>query len=144
MIYDEIEADNAPTPNVPLLRKVVEWVEAEDNKPYMQREWLQADWMRRRTTEEQAKGWCGTACCVAGWVGMHSDVAQPQLVHNPRTGEMDYSGMMEYPDGLLVHVEDYAQHVLGLNDVQAGALFAGGNGPATIRKLAEEFAGEAL
>jgi hypothetical protein len=132
------EHDNTPVPNIPLLRKAVEWVEAEAEKNIKEREWNQGDWMRRRSAANEAEGWCGTACCVAGWVGLQADNAQPEM----RDGE--FTDRMVYPSGMVVHVADYARAALGLTEEQADSLFAGSNTAETIRMLAEEFAEEVL
>lgn len=142
MTEDEFyNEDVAPTPNVALLRKAVEWVEAEAALPMTQRQWEQGSWFRPR--EVEATNFCGTACCVAGWVGLNSDEVQPQ-VEQDVYGNDRYTDRVEYPSGLVVHVSDYAQHALGLTDAQADRLFAGGNTATVIREVAEQIAGEPL
>lgn len=139
MTDHELNTDNEPTVNIPLLRKAVEWVEAEEARPYREREWNQATWYLERSDTAQAEGWCGTACCVAGWVGLNSpDVAMERDEEGELTNRVTYHG------GHSVHVADYARMQLGLTDAEADELFAGANAAADIRRIAEEIAGEAL
>ena len=49
-----------PTPNLPLLRKCVEWAEAEAAKTDGTCAWDQTTWMERDTA-------CGTTYCIAGY-----------------------------------------------------------------------------
>lgn len=53
------------TPNIPLLRKAVEWAEAEAAKPAADRQWYQEDY---ETPAEIIGRSCGTCFCIAGWV----------------------------------------------------------------------------
>ena len=102
-------------PNIPLLRKAVEWVEAQAALPEIDREWMQSDWLA--TPHDRAR-WnfelhgqvaeivaahCGAAYCVAGWVAQGVD---------PR-----YATASEV-DG--IHAADVAAGALGL-DARPGA-----------------------
>ncbi len=134
------------TVNIPLLRKAVEWVEEQDKLPEIDREWLQASYQvdpiahshflvtdiptpswERAAVQEQLIPHCGTAYCVAGYVG--------QLV------DERYKHVQQIGD---VHVSAVAIKALGLTDVQAKMLFHGTNDAERIRELAELFAGEKL
>lgn len=135
--------------NVPLLRKAVEWVEEQDKLPLIDRVWNQGDWVTaaarrarqlligvpiedRPEVAEQIEPHCGTAFCVAGYIGqMHDErYIKSQTV-----------------DG--VHVSVYAADLLGLDytnyDGEAlHELFSGANSAYDIRQIAEELAGETM
>lgn len=125
--------------NIPLLRKAVEWVEAEALKPISEREWYQASWRRPETVEvwdevsEKYVAHCGTAYCVAGYVG--------QLV-NPEYQKSDW---LKNEGGTpVMHVSTAAKEALGLTTDQADRLFDAGNDVKDVRRIAEEIAGERL
>lgn len=123
--------------NIPLLRKAVEWVEAEAIKPPDQSEWYQAAW---RISDgygievgNQLVSHCGTAYCVAGYVG--------QLV-NPEYQKSDW---LKNEGGTpVMHVSTAAKEALGLTTDQADRLFDAGNDVKDVRRIAEEIAGERL
>jgi hypothetical protein len=143
--------------NIPLLRKAVEWVEEQDKLPEAEREWDQTTWASARFTnpndpdsiyDERMLGsgdyymsWdeiqklaeqrglkCGTAYCVAGWIGQQTDSAY-KLSWNP-PGKLP--------------VDDFAADVLGLTAEQADELFDEDNSAADVRSIAEGIAGEKL
>lgn len=147
---------STPTPNIPLLRKAVEWVEEQDKLPQIDREWNQHDYVsspaayaynmawfvisdryeilggrthREMTLELAAKlePHCGTAFCVAGYV---AQLLEPEYITH------------EHVAG--VHVSDFAQKKLGLNHDQAEDLFEGSNTAQDIRLISERIAGETL
>ena len=123
--------------NIPLLRKAVEWVEAEAVKPPDQSEWYQAAWRisdgYEIEVDDQLVSHCGTAYCVAGYVG--------QLV-NP---EFQKSDWLHNEKGLVVeHVSTVAKEALGLTPFQADRLFDSANSAKRVRRIAEEIAGERL
>lgn len=114
--------------NIPLLRKAVEWAEAEAAKPEWAREWDQGAWWvdaRFDTARD-----CKTAFCIAGWT-CFADGAD----RDPRFTSILADG---------TQVSTYAAHALGLTEVQAAALFDGGNQIADVRRIAEDIAGERL
>lgn len=115
-------------PNVPLLRKIVEWVEEQDQLPEG-REWYQGGWF----TIKRDAPWCGTAMCVAGKVALDAGWKQ-------RRG----TGSRVVRDNEEGSANDVARDLLGLNDWQAEQLFSGGNDVIDIRRFAEKFAGERL
>lgn len=150
---------NALEPNVPLLRKAVEWVEAEAAKPEIDREWNQGSWLlkpfdRARIMVEEVWGladvdevWelaarvapaCGTAYCVAGYVAQLTDerFVTDQHVNDPDDPRADLEGD--------IHCSQVAREALGLTQSQADALFDAFNSAATVRAIAEEIAGESL
>lgn len=120
--------------NVPLLRKAVEWVEAQAEVDISERQWMQGVWA---TPEEQRVEYlnhepgCGTAYCVAGYIG--------QLLNE------DYANHdWAIVDGESMHVSDFAEKQLGLTEFQGSCLFSATNSPERIRALAEEYAGGPL
>jgi hypothetical protein len=119
--------------NIPLLRKAVEWAEAEAAKPFELSEWEQryyvltkADaedypdlsWGRLRASKAPE---CGTCYCIAGYVAATT------------TGD-------EEP----LDPEWTAISALGLTEHQAEALFGASNTIEDVRCIAEEIAGERL
>lgn len=114
--------------NVPLLRKAVEWVEAESQRG-PESEWVQAHWYSEK------KSSCGTAYCVAGYVA--------QL--DGARFDWDAGGKLFHPEtGARMSVSEYAREKLGLSPREAGELFCGTNSAVTIRRFAERFAREKL
>ncbi len=128
--------------NIPLLRKAVEWAEAEAAKPRELSEWEQNWWSLSPQVRQERLGWaeddpeyltaeekaayakapeCGTCYCIAGYVAAVSGA--------------EVSGWM---------TEGVAADLLNLDDDQAGALFEGGNTIEDVRRIAEEIAGERL
>lgn len=125
-----------PAVNIPLLRKAIEWAEAEAAKPWELSEWNQGWWMSEPALvrpsydlidaglarRDQAKApECGTCYCIAGFVA-----AETQNVHDPFLAR------------------DTAADALGLDEDQADELFDGGNNIADVRRVAESIAGERL
>lgn len=120
--------------NIPLLRKAVEWVEAEAKRPATERQWYQKNWVTpesRKILDDQSAlvNHCGTAYCVAGYVGQLVD---PAFINSDWTADRD------------VHVSDVAMEALGLTSGQAGRLFHANNTAEDVRRIAEEIAGERL
>jgi hypothetical protein len=127
--------------NIPLLRKAVEWAEAEAAKPAPLREWEQNFWylppevraerLEKRGddfTEREREAYqkapeCGTCYCIAGYVAS-------QLGHDFSTSGWE--------------VEDVAAEALGLDLDQSDDLFDGRNTIEDVRRIAEEIAGERL
>lgn len=123
--------------NIPLLRKGVEWVEAQAALDWSEgREWYQGLWVTPRNQVPQLQDdpeACGTAYCLAGYVG--------QLV-DPR---FKTSGWVEdETTSDDVHVSQFAQEALGITDYQAMMLFSASNSAERIRQVAEKIAGEPL
>jgi hypothetical protein len=118
--------DETPTPNIPLLRKAVEWAEVEALRPATIRQWRQESYVATEEDRVQIFGHergCGTAYCIAGYVGaiLHEGYANNSMLDN-------------------VHVEDFAREQLGLTDYQSMRLFRGGNTIQQVRQVAEEIA----
>lgn len=124
--------------NIPLLRKMVEWVEAEDALPKNVRTWLQGSWMVHedlRVGLYDHTPHCGTSFCAAGFIA--------QLV-DPRFAADEVARNAGWLINGREHASEVAQEALGLTDEQAETMWHAGNSAAMIRQLAEEFAGERL
>lgn len=112
--------------NIPLLRKAVEWAEAEAAKPPELCEWYQAayclpqDIIRAVGRSPE----CGTCYCVAGYV---ATLVSPGWY---QADELAAPGI--------------AMEALGLDPVGRLRLFAMGNTIEDVRRIAEEIAGERL
>jgi hypothetical protein len=118
--------DETPTPNIPLLRKAVEWAEVEAKRPPQIRQWYQATYTvpeEDRIDMLNHEPGCGTAYCIAGYVGALLD---ERFANAAMTDTM--------------HVEDFATDALGLTDRQACLLFSGGNSIEMVRQVAEQIA----
>ena len=156
--------------NIPLLRKAVEWVEQQEKLPEWAREWDQEHWVSEKQWaqldhlaavecgDESAEKYaphCGTAYCVAGYIGQLEDprfaasdyikVSRDEALAMGFSHEDLVSKLSISSDGfLMIHVADLAELRLGLGSSQCDDLFDGANDAKTIRILAEEFAGEKL
>jgi hypothetical protein len=122
-----------PTPNIPLLRKAVEWAEAEAAKPYELCEWNQATWARAAYDLQGKSPECGTCYCVAGYVAS-------QIGDVPKSG----AAIVNLSPGHSDTVPNVAKEALGLTQRQAAALFMAGNTIEDVRQIAEKIAGERL
>lgn len=122
-----------PTVNIPLLRKAVEWAEAEAAKPFEVREWNQFYWKlppsAAQTTphlfgidsgQPKAEA-CGTCYCIAGYAAEVQGAAA-------RTSDIPV----------------VARKALGLTEFQANQLFNANNTIEDVRRIAEDIAGESL
>lgn len=133
------------TPNVPYLRKVVEWVEAEAKRTE-DREWYQATWLvpgkEAATDFSQQVDFCDTACCVAGKVALLEGWTPETYHDNISEGSRFTSNVLK--GGEKRHVGHVASDALGLTDSEADRLFMASNTVEDIRAIAEEIAGERL
>jgi hypothetical protein len=118
---------NAPQPNLPLLRKAVEWAEAEAAKTDGTGEWNQ-HWYSSPT----ATG-CGTAFCIGGWV----------VITTVPGSSVTASGSDIAIYGEWCHPGDVAQETLGLTDAERGDLFKSINTITDVRAAAERIAARA-
>lgn len=117
----------APTPNVPLLRQTLAYIEAHPE------EWNQTTWR------------CGTSACFAGHAAILDGGAWADEESACVTARAD-----DLPDdvfgaaiALRVLVEDRAQRILGLTDRQADYLFDAHNGLNDLRRQVAELTGGA-
>lgn len=104
--------------NVPLLRKVLEYVSEHPE------EWYQNVWVQKLR--------CGTAGCIA----YH---AVATLGYNPIFDNDEFIGRVEAPDGHAVVISDAAADVLGLDEMRSEKLFDACNDLADLWMLAAEF-----
>lgn len=130
-----------PNLNVDLLRRHVEWVEAQDGLPEGERDWDQGYWLSPKAgsvdeSVEILRGrreWdCGTYRCLAGNIALEGG-------GRPASG----SGVI-LPDGQLVWVEKYAAELLGIDRPELAILFDSLNTAVDIRREAERLAGGPL
>lgn len=138
------ERGNLKDPNIPLLRKYVEWVETQAALPLLDREWLQSYYVldpeshvrykKERLAEQGEKVFlkdlrptCGSAFCVAGRIAAD---------HDPRYAKNDVING--------VHCADVAMKLLRISHEDAMSLFRGQNTATDIREIAEDIAGERL
>jgi hypothetical protein len=114
---------NETTPNVPLLRKTLEHIEAHPE------EWYQNTW-RCRT----AMCFAGMACHLDGgeW---HANPHSPWLAQ--RAGEPE-----DYAPPGWVHAETRAKRILGLHPSYAEVLFHYRNTLDDLRRIVGELCGE--
>lgn len=130
-------------PNVAYLRKVVEWVEAEDNLP--DGEWNQSYWIMVDEDKVIGLGQCSTKACVAGHIAM-LEGWDPELgtAEKAHSHTHIYSVSNVIKGGVIEEVETVARLALGLNESQSDELFHGQNDAYAIRAIAERIAGERL
>lgn len=138
----------SPTPNVPLLRKALEWAQTEAARPLPERQWVQGAYLVEPVSHahfvaheellsrrapgyvervEELKPTCGTAYCIAGYVAQLHD---ERYAHDQMVGD--------------VHSSDLAEQLLGLTTKQAGELFLGDNTIEDLREIFEKITGERL
>lgn len=111
-----------PEVNIPLLRKAVEWAEAEAAKPLPESQWYQGAFRQEKA--------CGTAYCIAGYVAQMQD---------PRYAKDVWAGGK--------FVGETAAEALGIKSsmgTEPGHLFYSGNTIEDVRRIAEDIAGERL
>ena len=123
-----------PPPNLPLLRKVLDHVDAHPQ------EWNQGTWIVQTRNVDQS---CGTACCIAGWASLLSG-DEPEF--EPMLG-LTATGLVYEARAATVATDNgerfisrRAQELLGLTSVEADELFAGGNSRAQVQRIAEQIA----
>ena len=131
--------DHVPpsTANVPLLRKVVEWVEAEDAKPYQEREWYQGHYFCR--SDEWS---CGTKACVAGKIAL--DAGWVPVFSDAEKDPFSIATDLVRKDGVEASAFNVARKELGINVRIADDLFMAANSALRVRLVAEKIAGERL
>ena len=132
-------------PNIPLLRKTVEWVEAQAKLAEEKREWNQGSWYVEDPAIIAAKQdindpVCGTAMCFAGKVA-HDAGWIP--IFDDSNGELRYASEAT-KGGKFAEIERIAIDELGIDIDQAEDLFSVYNDAERIRTIAEEIAGERL
>lgn len=112
--------------NIPLLRKAVEWAEAEHARSDGKGAWRQCT-----VAEDSEETHCGTAYCIAGYVLAQQGYSVAQI-----------QAMGDSDEDL-----DLAAELLGIpawSTTFAPHLFDGFNDITRVRSIAEELAGERL
>lgn len=125
-------------PNIPLLRKMVEWAEEQERLTFDrdQRQWAQASWFGKLYRGGRADEWCNTTCCIAGKVALIEG-------WEPVFDDDGYADSVTL-DGETRLVAEIAARTLGLNAHQAIDLFKSTNTARDVRIVAERIAGERL
>lgn len=136
--------------NIPLLRKVVEWVE-EQEALTEGRVWYQEAWLADASDEElsslnDAYVSCGTVYCVAGKIALD---AGWRIMH---TADGRINDWTVEKDGMQMEVRSVAARELGLEadvlvydpSTDVERLFEASNSAARVRAVAEDIAGEPL
>lgn len=120
------------TPNIPLLRKQVEWAESEEQrKDPTDHWWSQEDWFRAH--RDKNNNICGTAACIAGNVGVLLAEAVCYC------SDMEEFWGVRDEHGKYWAFEEFGREMLGLTR-QESEMFAGHNEAVDIRLYAEEAA----
>lgn len=133
------DCDGMHIPNVPLMRKITDYIKANPQTWY-QRLWAvvipkgklvpyyspSRDLVVRESAQANA---CGTAYCIAGHAAMMSE---DPLKFNGETPTSDTVQGYTAPER--------ARHELGLSSIEAGRLFSGDNSWGRIKKLMNQYA----
>lgn len=130
---------NEPIPNLPLLRKVVDWAQAEAAKPDHECAWDQSVW---KSLVERP---CGTAYCIAGYTAQISGGVWSQDGHGELLiAEPGEEGTRKCcNEEHVISPSQRAATLLGLTPNEAGDLFEAENGIADIREIADQIAARA-
>lgn len=144
-------------PNIPLLRKTVEWAEAEAARDWRESEWNQGMWavqpdrlsrwamLRDRMgrfvkggfrRQEQKSAECGTCFCIAGKISYDAG-GEPIFDFLGQASQVKLNGETQY-------ISEVARKELGIDRRQAAQLFDGNNTIKDVRRIAEKIAGERL
>lgn len=148
------------TVDVPLLRKALEWAEAEAEKPEELRSWDQAFFAvsaterlrylgalekvtREKINELVSAGEaCGTVYCLAGYVNGALCVDELEAQGREFNGS-SYNARGETQAEVAAELLGIEPPVSGLRP-EPGHLFAGSNSIEDVRRIAESLAGEKL
>lgn len=139
-----IDCDGLHFLNLPLLRKVVEYITQQPDE-WHQEVWAartgQSHWVQKRDEHGrfiQGKEYqdCGTAMCVAG----HAAVMDGFTVQWHEHDEQASCVVETDEDGRAIPIETAATHALGLGAAEASGLFEGDNSLSDIIELCEGFA----
>lgn len=130
--------EELPRPNLPLLRKVLDHIDAHPN------EWYQSEWGIRTdsyplTFIDGNAPACGTAFCIAGHAAVMSGAT-------PVWGEEGNLSYIRPPGGGFADVQEFARKALGLTHDEASSLdglFAAENDRDEIQRHAEAIAARA-
>jgi len=133
-LQEIVEPSEQPTPNIPLLRKAVEWAEAESLRAE-DGEWDQREW--RMVTD------CGTTYCIAGYVCFinGAEWERPRgamTIHADADDDPEYTWTTE--EGRWTTVEARARRLLGISMEESGRLFYPCEDIGGVRYVAEQIA----
>ena len=131
----------APTPNLPLLRKAVEWAEAEAAKPLTESAWDQSVY---RMSGSELDRTCGTAFCIAGYV---AEITGAQWAGAGQSSWLvaDDDDPPEHVSPMygLVFIEHRVSRLLGVTEREGEYLFDPDRTIDDLRIAAEEIAARA-
>lgn len=116
------------TPNAELAYKVLDQIDA-DPKSWDQHTWL------------YEKEGCGTVACFAGWAVMLAGYKPVLNEWMTFGGETTRSSRGVKFDGPILSIQDAAEQVLGIDEEDAEALFAGSNSRRQLGFLVAEIFG---
>lgn len=122
-------------PNIPLLRKMVEWAEEQETLT-TGREWHQGNWFTKEPLGTAFLD-CGTSYCLAGKIALDAG-------WKPEWDGTGFITATVVKDGEALFVRDVANELLGLHEDQTRWLFFYRNNAARVREVAETIAGEKL
>lgn len=138
-----------PTPNIPLLRKGVEWAEEQEQLVGL-RMWNQDFWFRtldrKLAKQNMYDPLCETGMCIAGFVVTEMEF---EISFDPASG-IDEGGYycasyaFDPATGITDQISNIATRELGITEEQSRILFDGINSAHDIRRISEEIAGEKL
>lgn len=109
-----------PAPNLPLLRKVMDWVTEQAGKHYGSSEWDQTMWVNGGAE-------CGTSYCVAGYV---CHVSGADFIDGENVAYQ----------GRVTGAGELARQLLGLSHSESLRMFRGNNRLPDVRAVAAEVA----
>lgn len=151
--------------NIPLLRKVVEWVEAEDQRPMEEREWNQGTWFHnqeyQRASSEAGMHACASVSFSDPLYDEHyREAYEEKFLEVFDETKINACGTKACVAGRLVsEYSDFKDFAVRLNrgdtdwDVEASkilgiedsrGLFRGSNNASEVSTIAEQIAGEKL
>lgn len=125
--------------NIDLLRKAVQWAQAESEKEDSQ--WDQSDWARGVLTGEEVGHHavlCGTSFCIAGWV-CHEAGDRFVIKKDDWVSASTYR-VLPKDAAFVEHVRDRAVELLGISYGEAELLFDGSNGIKAVERFAAAIA----
>lgn len=126
---------NQSVPDIPMLRKLVAWVEEEEQKPVSEREWDQWTFVPdevflrsdgRAVDLSAVPLSCGTAACVCGRLAMEQGATWQYI-----DGRSHFNGLRP---------AEYGAQILGITAEEAEDMFNGFNSAADVRRCAESIA----
>ena len=144
----------SPECDVPMLRKALEWAEAEAAKERFDQRWRQGAWAQNLVaTEETMKRvgglytkmevTCHTAFCFAGRV---CDMAGDTFIAEtgPFRSAICVTDVISSDTGRVREISHRAQDLLGIKRSAANTLFAADNTIENVRILCDAIVGEPL